>query len=100
MGDLDQTEPLTFSVVPGADGRVHAVLDFVIRAAYHDPGLVKLRAVCGDEVRPDNRLPPPSSKGALCARCREALPKNAVPRPGPGSPMLRELARLHAELAR
>lgn len=92
-------EPLTFSVVPSRLGGVHAVLDGVIRAAYLDPRLVKLRAVCGDEVRPDNRLPP-SPKHALCPRCREALPKNAVPRPGPGSPILHELAELHAELTR
>lgn len=58
----DQMEPLTFSVVPSRLGGVHAVLDGVIRAAYHDPG--------------------------------------GVPRPGPGSPMLRELAELHAELTR
>lgn len=85
MGDLDQMEPLTYSVVPGADGCVHTVLDFIIRAAYHDPGLVKLRAVCGDEVRPDSRLPP-SPKDAVCERCGKALPKNAVPRPEPDSP--------------
>lgn len=99
MGDFDQMEPLTFSVVPAADGRVHAVLDFVIRAAYHDPGLVKLRAACGDEVRPGNRLPL-APEDALCARCRKALPKDAAPRPGPGSPMLHELAQLHVELGR
>lgn len=95
----DEREPLTFSVVPGAGCIVHAVFDFVIRAAYHDPGLVKLRAVCGDEVCPDSRLPP-SLRDALCAGCREALPRNAVPRPGPGSPMLRELAGLHTGLTR
>ena len=99
MINVDQPELLTFSVVPGADGIVHAVLDFIIRAAYLDPGLVKLRAVCGDEVRPDNRLPP-SPKDALCIRCCQAMPENGVPRPWPGSPMLRELAELHAELTR
>lgn len=95
----DQPEPLTFSVVPSKLGGVHAVMDWMIRAAYHDPALVKLRAVCGDEVRPGNRLPP-SPKSALCARCREAMPENVVPRPGPGNPMLRQLAELHAELTR
>lgn len=92
-------EPPTFSLIPGTDGIVHAVLDFIIRAAYLDPGLVKLHAVCGDEVRPEDHLPP-APTDALCSRCCQAMPENTVPRPGPGSPMLRDLARLHAELTR
>lgn len=94
---MSTDQPVTYSVIPGKDRLAHAVFDFVIRAVFLDPDLVKLRAVCGAELLPDNRLPP---DGAVCTACREALPANTVSRPAPGSPMLHELARLHAQLGR
>jgi hypothetical protein len=89
---------MTFSIIPDTeDKRVHAVMDWMIRSVCLDPGTVKLRAVCGTEVRPARQLPP---AGAPCGKCCSGLPANAIPRPAPGSPMLLELARLHAELTR
>ena len=89
---------MTFSVIPNAeDKRAHAAWDWMIRAAYHDPGRVVLRTVCGAEVRPDSQLPPPE---AVCDSCRAALPEHAIPRPAPGNPMLRDLARIHSEMVR
>lgn len=90
--------PMTFSVIPNAeDKRAHAVWDWVIRSAYHDPGRVVLRAVCGTEVHPHNQLPPAA---VPCDACRTTLPHDAIPRPAPGSPLLRDMARVHAELTR
>lgn len=89
---------MIFSAIPDIlDQRVHAVWDWMIRAAYHDAGRVVLRAVCRAEVRPDSQLPPPE---AVCADCRAALPENAIPRPAPGSPMLRDLTRIYWEMTR
>lgn len=90
--------PMTFSVIPNAeDERAHAVWDWVIRSAYHDPGLVVLRAVCGTEVHPANQLP---SGAVPCDACRKNLPNNGIPRPAPGNPLLRDMARIHTELTR
>jgi hypothetical protein len=96
MRDLDQLQPMTYSVIP-SDGVAHAVWGWMIRAACLDPGTVKLQAVCCTEVTPEHRLPTPE---AACTECRAALPPNAIARPAPGSPMLHELARIHAEMAR
>jgi hypothetical protein len=97
MRDPEQVQPVTYSVIPSKPGGVHAVYDFVIRAAFYDAGRLGLRAVCGAEVHPDSQLPPLE---AVCADCGAALPHNAVPRPAPGSPILCDLARIHAEMAR
>lgn len=100
--DFERTDesrpPMAFSVIPNAeDKRAHAVWDWVIRSAYHGPGPVLLRAVCGTKVYPDNRLPPGV---APCDACRKNLPNDVTPRPAPGSPLLRDMARIHAELTR
>lgn len=86
----EERPTLTYSVIPSKrDGLPHAVWDFVLLSFRLDGGT--LRAVCGDEVIPDNRLPPGIR---LHRACRVALPVYAVPRPAPGEPMLKELARI------
>lgn len=88
--------PMTYSAIPNTlDRRVHAVWDWMIRAAFVDAGRVRLRAVCAAEARPDNQL---TTHSLVCDACRAALPEHAIPRPTPGNPMLAELARVHAEM--
>lgn len=93
MGNQHQPT-LSYSVIPCTQDQVpHAVWDFVLLALHLGGGrAVALRAVCGHEVVPGNRLPPGGAR--LCPACRAKLPSLAVARPAPGQPMLNDLARI------
>ncbi|MBO0883827.1 MAG: hypothetical protein J2P17_26520 [Mycobacterium sp.] len=90
----DQVRPVRYSIIPSADGDVHAVFDRHIRAVFHDRTHARevLRSACGRPVHPVSYLP---LDAELCADCVVVLPAMAVPRPAPGTPLLRQMADLY-----
>jgi hypothetical protein len=90
----NHVHPARYSIIPSADGDVHAVFDWNIRAVFHDGTHARkvLRSACDRPIDPVSYLP---QDAKLCADCVAALPETAVPRPAPGTPLLRQIANLY-----
>lgn len=90
----NEVHPVRYSIIPSADGDVHAVFDRHISAVFHDGTHARqaLRSACERPVHPVSYLP---QDAELCADCVAALPEMAVPRPAPGTPLLRQMAALY-----
>ena len=90
-----------YSVIPDKDGTVHAVLDRIVRAVFHNGTYqAGLAALCGEPVHPASWLP---VQAKLCAGCEDkarTFPGVLVPRPAPGNPLLEQMAALHPGGAR
>lgn len=95
----NEVRPVRYSIIPSADGDVHAVFDRHIRAVFHNGTHARqaLRSACERPVHPISHLP---QDVELCADCVAVLPDMAVPRPAPGTPLLRQMADLYPESLR
>ncbi|WP_028921732.1 hypothetical protein [Pseudonocardia acaciae] len=76
---------------------MHAVLDGIIRNAFYEGTLGKgLPAVRGARVHPIGHLPARNAKlHGGCVTALESLTGAVEPRPGPGNPLLGQMARLY-----
>lgn len=92
------TDRQRFSVIPCRRGGVHAVRDQVIRQAACDSSYRThgLRAVCGRMVIPVSDL----TGAEPCPDCAAGLTDADEPRPAPGNPLLKEMARITEALIR
>lgn len=90
-----------FSLIPSQNGSVHAVLDDIVRAVFHNATWSQgLPAMCDAQVHPMSFL---SVEARLCADCErkiQTFPGVLVPRPAPGNPLLNQMRDLYPQVVR